>query len=99
MGVYIKGMKMPKGCHETPHGYICPYLLLCKVNRAYVEKTGRAAINKRLDGCPLVEVAEPHGRLVDVNTAYQDTMIYGEKFRKSVLKIIDDLDTVIESEE
>jgi hypothetical protein len=60
---------------------------------------GTGEYDPYMQGCPLVEVAEPHGRLVDVNTAYQDTMIYGEKFRKSVLKIIDDLDTVIESEE
>lgn len=75
MGVYIKGMKMPKGCHEAPHGYVCPYLLYCKVNREYVEKTGKAAINKRLDGCPLVEVTEPHGRLVDYEEIEVTTFI------------------------
>lgn len=57
------------------------------------------AVEDLLASGDMVEVEEPHGRLVDVNTAYQDTMIYEEKFRKSVLKIIDDLDTVIESEE
>ena len=98
MGVYIKGMEMPDECTHCRFTYkyehpeageyeICPFV---------DEPIPQAGIDNR---CPLVEIKEPHGRLVDVNTAYQDTMIYGEKFRKSVLKIIDDLDTVIESEE
>ena len=48
--------------------------------------------------CPLAEVKEPHGRLVDADMAYQETMVYGEHFRKSVLKVISNLPTVIESE-
>lgn len=62
MGIYIKDMKMPKGCHETPHGYVCPYILYCK---AYTRN--KPPINKRPSNCPLVEVRTPHGRLIDVD--------------------------------
>lgn len=106
MGVYIKGMKMPKGCHATTHRYICPYWLRCKVYRKYLEKTGNVAINKRLDGCPLVEIAEPHGRLVDAEVV-KDKWVWLwpsiEHFlpqEKAVrLSRIDDVPTIIESEE
>ena len=59
MGVYIRGMKMPKTCEE------CIYFLYCDVfGKARQNKCHDYHI-KRLDGCPLVEVKEPHGRLVD----------------------------------
>lgn len=49
MGVYIKGVKKPKSCNEC---YL-PFLLCCEV-------CGMAE-----DLCPIVEVAEPHGDLID----------------------------------
>lgn len=62
MGIYIKGMKMPKGCYETSHGYVCPYLLYCEV---YTKD--KPSINKRPEDCPLIEIKEPHGRLIDAD--------------------------------
>ena len=53
--ILIKDMGMPKGCHEKPHGYVCPYILYCK---AYTRP--KPPINKRPNGYPLVEV-EPYG--------------------------------------
>jgi len=54
MGVYIKDMEMPDTCTR------CDYIGLnvaigCKVI------TGT---NGRADNCPLIEVPEPHGRLI-----------------------------------
>lgn len=51
MGVYIKDMRMPTNCLH------CPLWMKCKV----------IDLVKRPDGCPLVEVAEPHGRLIDAD--------------------------------
>ncbi len=57
MGVYIKGMKMPKSCsrcfmlgHECPESVKFPHIKLTEY---------------RFKGCPLVEVPEPHGDLID----------------------------------
>ena len=70
MGVYIKGMEMPKCCAECDaeghyenyngdeYGFFCPFGY-----KAYTEKTRDA---KRLDNCPLVPVTE-HGRLIDAD--------------------------------
>ena len=89
MGIYIKGMGMPKNC------YICDDIFLLSTIRC---ECPNFAINERPSDCPLIEVSEPHGRLIDADMAYQETMKYGEHFRKSVLKTIDNLPTVIESE-
>jgi hypothetical protein len=91
MGVYIKGMEKPKECTACPSG------LSVRVGcDAFF--TGNRPRGRVREDCPLVEVNTPHGRLVDTTTAYQDTMQYGEHFRKSVLRIINDLPTVIEAE-
>ena len=50
------------------------------------------------NGCPLVDLGK-HGRLVDVTTAYQDTMLYSNRYRESVLKIVDAFTTVVEAED
>ena len=51
MGVYIKGMEMPERCGQC-------FLRVgnCK-QRTYMER--------RPKDCPLVEIKEPHGRLID----------------------------------
>ena len=66
MGVYIDGMEMPKGCEDCPffhrsdYGYkICTFP--SKPRRIYYGET------KRQDFCPLTEVPEPHGRLIDAD--------------------------------
>ena len=59
MGVYIKDAKMPNSCVE------------CKTNRINIvcEKWENIVDDisfRRADDCPLIEVTEPHGRLIDV---------------------------------
>lgn len=94
MAIYIKGMEMPDHCMEceiaiedNDYDKHCPFTKVECVNIA------------RQANCPLIEVPEPHGRLVDADMAYQETMKYGNHFRKSVLKTIDNLPTVIERSE
>ena len=64
MGVYIKGMEMPENCA------MCP---LCHRNfdgnetrlACYALKKWCDENIDRLSDCPLVEVPEPHGDLID----------------------------------
>ena len=55
MGVYIKDVGMPRGCNE------CFFAPRCWMRP--LDTTFFASIKP--DGCPMVEVKVPHGRLVD----------------------------------
>ena len=64
MGVFIKGMEMPKSCwrctlsqlYEKPR-----VMLVCKI-------THEEVLRYKIDSnCPLVEVPTPHGRLIDAD--------------------------------
>lgn len=58
MSVIIKGMQMPKDCFSCPlkeEGF-------CNITNAYA-----AQIYKRNSDCPLVELPEHHGKLIDVD--------------------------------
>lgn len=56
MGVYIKGMEMPKDCIVCPFGWSG-----CNKLHDFVY------MGSRPDNCPLVPVPEPHGRLGDLD--------------------------------
>ena len=64
MSVLIKGMEMPKNCMECAirswssdeYDYVCPFSGIMALN-----------IIGRQNDCPLVEVPENHGKLLDYN--------------------------------
>ena len=71
MSVLIKGMEMPKGCsfckmkEQDRHGQ-------CSITGTEWENDTKILLNfdsdkERLSDCPLVELPEKHGRLVDVD--------------------------------
>ena len=70
MGVYIKRMKMPKECREC---YLLEYYeylgeTQCSVTRRMLAERGKPiSFDSRPGWCPLVEVTEPHGRLIDAD--------------------------------
>ena len=70
MGVYIKGMKMPKECREC---YLLEYYeylgeTQCSITRMMLaEREKPISFDGRPSWCPLVEVPEPHGRLIDAD--------------------------------
>ena len=67
MGVYIKGMEMPKSCFECPwRCKVDPENLLCRISGKYFEETFSGTIQNRHKSCPLVPVP-PHGRLGDLD--------------------------------
>ena len=64
--VFVKGMKMPEGCHEC--------ILYC-IHHEYIDGEWKAACGvteeqgkddgKRMEHCPLIPVGVPHGDLID----------------------------------
>lgn len=71
MGVYIKGMEMPKNCYQCRMVDSCqclwkPYDLDDYLDLQYMIEEGFT----RADNCPLVEIF-PHGRLIDADEFYE----------------------------
>lgn len=69
MGVYIKGIEMPKSCWD------CPFMLhrsFCIVNTK-IEFTDEeySELKGRYIGCPLVSVP-PHGRAINADRMIKD---------------------------
>lgn len=62
MGVYIKGMEMPKNCH------LCPMCLMrfCQAGDRELSERETRPNAKRPEDCPLLPVP-PHGRLGDLD--------------------------------
>lgn len=78
MGVYVKGMEMPKSCSDClffvdglydANDEPCSACLAKEDNSpwgcGYKEIDGIDHMARRMDYCPLVEVSEPHGDLID----------------------------------
>lgn len=100
MSILIKGMKMPRNCLECEmkawkddlDGYVCPF------SRIICPSIGRQ------DNCPLVELPEKHGRLIDADKIIKDMnemKVKGEAFVTAVeyVKIIvGEAPTVIKTE-
>ena len=95
MGVYIKGMKKPPMCeecdirHKEENYYGDIMSATCPITGESVSEYGWGEIRERHPKCPLIEVPEPHGRLIDV-----DKLI--EKFGDLTLMLW--LDSVEEAE-
>ena len=66
MGVYIKGMKVPESCLKCPmqFGGWC-YVSPSEIDERVAPTVDEAAEQGKPEWCPLVEVPEPHGRLIE----------------------------------
>lgn len=63
MAVYIRGMKMPSGCTDCSFSYQSMY---CKAMPSHFCGSPEWEIDGvKPDWCPLTEVKEPHGDLID----------------------------------
>ena len=74
MSVLIKGMEMPTRCAVC---VLCDlrYGTKCKITKmSYYDSEGypRGGYNDRPEWCPLVEVKEPHGDLIDRDALVKD---------------------------
>ena len=113
MGVYIKGMEMPKNCfdcpcyhHKVDDGYydyeICGASGTV-FNDGYSSVTGHkdhiVPFKERLDNCPLVPVP-PHGRLVDADAIGMNYIyIRDDGMKIYTQRAIDNAPTIIPAEE
>ena len=88
MGIYVKGMKMPKKCLWCPLMYIG----FCQVTKTDVNSD----LGRRADDCPIVEVPEPHRRLIDADAL--DYKLDASDRDIYVKYILEEEPTVIEAE-
>ena len=110
MSVFVKDMKMPKGCHSG-----CPLTdsdaFTCQITGKDIVIYDEDTITSRPSWCPLVEVPTPHGRLIDseefnnmLTLGVMTAQMLGSDentsldihFMKEILK---EMPTVIEAEE
>ena len=72
MAIYIKGVELPTNC------LICPFTEKDDRMGTICYFTNIVALNiGRQKDCPLTEVPEPHGRLIDADKAIEDYANYG----------------------
>lgn len=67
MGIYIKGMEMPKDCRECEmQAYYSSGTTFCKsTDMILAEDYKPIQFDGRPKWCPLVEVSKPHRRLIE----------------------------------
>lgn len=101
MSVIIKGMKMPKSCDSCDliqfddegleaHCPLSPYYRWCGTPPDY-----------RPEGCLLVEVPTPHGRLIDADNVSSDAMCshcVEEYCRNNCECFIENVQTILSNE-
>lgn len=87
MGVLIN-MKMPESCWTCPFcmdfDFLDPYE--CAACMHDFEDGIDMYENSRPDWCPLTEIPEPHGKLVDADALIEYCKHYAEMFKGSSLK-------------
>ena len=102
MGIYVKDMEMPKSCFECD--LYNDESNFCKAQKEYLPF---ALFGRDYKGanCPLVEVSEPHGRLIDTDYLREHLYICETNGRPlhimeldERLACIDEIPTVIEAE-
>jgi hypothetical protein len=92
MSVLIKGMKMPEKCGSCDLFHV-ESPMHCTVVKGH-KTVGAPYGMPRPDWCPLVEIPEPHGRLIDADRATAESI----KGTGKRLLAIDTAPTVIEAE-
>ena len=66
MSILIKGMEMPKDCWHCGFRYNTDYgFNLCQAYSPPMRIFSMPAIRHKYKDCPLVEIQEPHGDLID----------------------------------
>lgn len=91
MSVLIKGMQIPENCAECPVALSGKY---CRINKT--NATIRV-LPIRPDHCPLVELPDHHGRLIDADALAADSLkdgAYGYVGTKEIY----DAYTIVEAE-
>lgn len=97
MGVYLPNIEIPTSCCQCPVN-----MEVCKRGYKYL-LAHPELYDKRAKDCPLIEVHEPHGRLIDADALREDWLENGENEyvydTNAFLDSLDDAPTIIEAEE
>ena len=101
MGIYIKGMKPPNDCYECP----CKKWVDDGCAGCWADSNIHNA-SKPVD-CPLIEISEPHGRLIDASYKV-DMPFYDDEYEEYSVRTVtveellmmadNEVPTVIEAE-
>lgn len=105
--ILIKNMKMPENCAECQFSDVFAYPpdyddeWICELN--YISMTWEEA-QMRHSHCPLVEVATPHGRLIDADKINYEDEIWKKKCIPSQVVynawvVAGEMPTIIEAED
>lgn len=92
MSVLIKGMQMPKNCI----GCVMVVGTFCQVLSIDVDPWYDGSV-KRNDNCPLVELPEHHGKLIDADALVAESLMDGA-YGYVDTKEIYDAPTIVEAE-
>lgn len=90
MSIIIKGLNMPEGCYDCEGELLdkrCPY-----VDEYYFHKKDRHP------NCPLIEIPEGHGRLIDANRLIRELSVIADRPIRSGMYIIREAPTILEAE-
>ena len=90
MSVLIKDMELPKNCSECPVALSGKY---CRINKTH---TTFVKLPIRPDHCPIVELPEHHGRLIDADE--MRNLWAGCSINGSILPLLDARPTIVEAE-
>ena len=109
MSVFVKGMEMPKSCDECPM-FSSMFSYGCDIASLGIPSRYNYDTGKRPNWCPLVELPEKHGGLIDADSVIDElaraipyyiddtiTEAYVEGLGRAKIAIEDAL-TVIEAE-
>lgn len=96
MGILIRGMEMPQKCGQCKF-YHAEYPMYCMAVKGY-RTVGAPYGMPRPDWCPLTEVKEPHGRLIDADELANKTFYSTTSAPYITYKTFCNAPTVIEAE-
>ena len=76
MGIYIKLLKAPASCCKCRFSRWSNYgqCYMCNVCEKPITKLSSEYESTKPDWCPLVEIPEPHGRLIDADALEPDIL-------------------------
>lgn len=93
MGVYIKGIEMPKRCGNCK---FCVNMNEYPFKACFITYSGIPLGTDRLKNCPLVEIKTPHGRLIDRDAVPE---VSADPFEEAGFQgVLDDMPVFLEAE-
>ncbi len=99
MSIYIEGMEMPRTCYDCKFRKRNGLELVCPVLEKSYKIADTQVLFVREKDCPLIEVPEPHGRLIDADALlrYWEGLAYsgGDCELYSCMADIRDAQTII----